>query len=132
MILAKLYRNDTVLILIAIALGLSLGILRPELAVQMKPLSNAFLGVIGYAVPPVMFVLVASAVAAIGERGQQTRCAGRVMAYFLLLGVLSLLTGAAVGMLLTPGVDALALAASTPALMSGLSTAALTRLAADG
>jgi|GEM_PF-5206157 len=43
MILAKLYRNDTALILIAIALGLSLGILRPELAVQMKPLSDAFL-----------------------------------------------------------------------------------------
>ncbi|WAD26228.1 cation:dicarboxylase symporter family transporter [Pseudomonadaceae bacterium T75] len=129
MILAKLYRNDTVLILIAIALGLTLGILRPELAVQMKPLSNAFLGVIGHAVPPVMFVLVASAVAAFGERGQKTRCAGRVMIYFLLMTVLSLITGAGVGMLLTPGADTLSLPASTIRPMSDLPTAALTSLA---
>lgn len=129
MILAKLYRNDTALILIAIALGLSLGILRPELAVQMKPLSDAFLAVIGHAVPLVMFVLVASAVSAFGERGQQTRCAGRMVAYFLLTAVLSLTIGAVVGLLLAPGVDALPLAASTVRPMSDLSTAVLTSLA---
>jgi len=117
MILSRLYRNDTVLILIAIALGLSLGLLRPELAVRMKPLSDAFLGLIGHAVPLVMFVLVASAVAAFGERGQRTRCAGKLIAYFLLMSVLSLLTGAVVALLLTPGVDALPDAAPlTPAL----------------
>jgi aerobic C4-dicarboxylate transport protein len=129
MILAKLYRNDTALILIAIALGLSLGITRPELAVQMKPLSDIFLAVIGHAVPLVMFVLVASAVAAFGERGQQTRCAGRVVAYFLLMAVLSLITGAVVGMLMAPGMDALPLAASTVRPMSDLPTAVVTSLA---
>lgn len=97
MILAKLYRNDTALILIAIALGLSLGILRPELAVQMKPLSDAFLDVIGHAVPLVMFVLVASAVSAFGKRGQHTRCAGRVVVYFLMMAVFSLIGACAPG-----------------------------------
>ncbi|WP_413044212.1 cation:dicarboxylate symporter family transporter [Pseudomonas sp. YJ42] len=129
MILAKLYRNDTALILIAIALGLSLGILRPELAVQMKPLSDAFLGVIGHAVPLVMFVLVASAVAAFGERGQHTRCAGRVVAYFLMMAVLSLITGGAVGILLAPGGDAVPLTTTTGRPMSDLPTAVLTSLA---
>lgn len=129
MILAKLYRNDTALILIAIALGLSLGIMRPDLAVQMKPLSNAFLSVIGHAVPLVMFVLVSSAVAAFGERGQRTRCAGRVLAYFLLMAVLSLSIGAAVGLLLAPGVDALSLADSAVRPMSDLPNAVLSSLA---
>jgi len=112
MILAKLARNDTALILIAIALGISLGIVQPELATRMKPLSDAFLGVIGHAVPLVMFVLVASAVAGFGERGQGKRCAGRVVAYFFVMAVLSLVTGAAAAMLLVPGVDGEALAAS--------------------
>jgi aerobic C4-dicarboxylate transport protein len=129
MILARLYRNDTALILIAIALGLSLGIMRPELAVQMKPFSDAFLAVIGHAVPLVMFVLVASAVAGFGERGQTTRCAGRVVAYFLLMTVLSLITGTALGLLLAPGSDGLLLAASTVRPMSDLPTAVLTSLA---
>lgn len=128
MILAKLYRNDTALILIAIALGLSLGIVRPDLAVRMKPFSDVFLAVIGYAVPLVMFVLVASAVAAFGERGQQTRCAGRVAAYFLLMAMLSVTTGAAVGMLLAPGTEAL-LASSIGRPMSDLPTAVLNGLA---
>ena len=128
MILAKLYRNDTALILIAIALGLSLGILRPELAVQMKPLSDAFLGVIGHAVPLVMFVLVASAVSAFGERGQHTRCAGRVVAYFLMMAVFSLITGAGAGWWLAPGAEALPLTGSTVRPLSDLPTAVLTSL----
>ena len=128
MILAKLYRNDTALILIAIALGLSLGILQPDLAVQMKLLSDIFLAVIGHAVPLVMFVLVASAVSAFGERGQQTRCAGRVVAYFLMMAVLSLTTGAAVGILLAPGIESVPLATSTVRPMSDLPTAVLTSL----
>jgi aerobic C4-dicarboxylate transport protein len=129
MILSKLYRNDTVLILIAIALGLSLGIVRPQLAIQMKPLSDAFLGVIGHAVPLVMFVLVSSAVAGFGERGQKTRCAGRVLAYFLLMGVLSLLTGAVVAMLLAPGLDAVPFPTSMAQPLRDLPTAVLTSLA---
>lgn len=129
MILSKLYRNDTVLLLFAIALGLSLGIMRPLLAIEMKPLSDAFLGVIGHAVPLVMFVLVSSAVAGFGERGQKTRCAGRVMAYFLLMAVLSLITGAAVATLLAPGLDAVSFPVSTTQPMHDLPAAVLTSLA---
>lgn len=128
MILAKLYRNDTVLILIAIALGLSLGIVRPALAIGMKPLSDAFLGVVGHAVPPVMFVLVASAVAGFGDRGQRARCGGRVAAYFLLMAVLSLSAGAAVGVLVAPGGDALALLVTPARPLSDLPTALVTSL----
>ncbi|EWC41777.1 sodium:dicarboxylate symporter [Stutzerimonas stutzeri KOS6] len=127
--LSKLYRNDTVLLLFAIALGLSLGIMRPLLAIEMKPLSDAFLGVIGHAVPLVMFVLVSSAVAGFGERGQKTRCAGRVMAYFLLMAVLSLITGAAVATLLAPGLDAVSFPVSTTQPMHDLPAAVLTSLA---
>lgn len=128
MILSKLYRNDTVLLLFAIALGLSLGIMRPLLAIEMKPLSDAFLGVIGHAVPLVMFVLVSSAVAGFGERGQKTRCAGRVMAYFLVMAVLSLITGAAVATLLAPGLDAVSFPVSTTQPMHDLPAAVLTSL----
>lgn len=129
MILARLYRNDTALILIAIVLGLSLGILQPDVAVRMKPLSDAFLGIIGHAVPLVMFVLVASALAAFGERGQKTRCAGRVVTYFLGMAVLSLFTGAAVAMLLTPGAGDQPGTASMLRPISDLPTAVVASLA---
>lgn len=129
MILAKLYRNDTLLILIAIALGISLGVVQPQLATRMKPLSDVFLGVIGHAVPLVMFVLVASAVAGFGERGQKTRCASRVLAYFLLMTVLSLITGAALAILLAPGVGAESLPAAIARPLSDLPSALMTSLA---
>lgn len=128
MILAKLYRNDTLLILIAIALGISLGVVQPELATRMKPLSDVFLGVIGHAVPLVMFVLVSSAVAGFGERGQKTRCASRVLAYFLLMTVLSLITGAALAILLAPGGgESLPVSVARP--ISDLPSAVMTSLA---
>jgi aerobic C4-dicarboxylate transport protein len=129
MILAKLYRNDTLLILIAIALGISLGVVQPQWAMRMKPLSDVFLGVIGHAVPLVMFVLVASAVAGFGERGQKTRCASRVLAYFLLMTVLSLITGAALAILLAPGVGAESLPAAIARPLSDLPSALMTSLA---
>ncbi|MGE4406363.1 cation:dicarboxylate symporter family transporter [Pseudomonas sp.] len=129
MILARLYRNDTVLLLIAIALGLLLGFVQPELAVRMKPLSDVFLGVIGHAVPLVMFVLVASAVAGFGERGQEARCVGRVLGYFLAMAVLSLCIGVAVAMLLAPGADAVSFPAPIARPVSDLPTAVLTSLA---
>ncbi|MDR8384453.1 MULTISPECIES: cation:dicarboxylate symporter family transporter [Pseudomonas] len=129
MILAKLYRNDTLLILIAIALGISLGVVQPQWATRMKPLSDVFLGVIGHAVPLVMFVLVSSAVAGFGERGQKTRCASRVLAYFLLMTVLSLITGAALAILLAPGVGGESLPASIARPISDLPSAVMTSLA---
>ncbi|WP_028239796.1 cation:dicarboxylate symporter family transporter [Stutzerimonas azotifigens] len=98
-------RNDTLLLFVAITLGMAFGILQPDLAVRMKPLSDLFLTVIGHAVPVLMFVLVASAVAGLGRRGEGRRCAGRMLLYFQLVGVLALITGAAAALLLAPGAD---------------------------
>ncbi|MHC6223893.1 cation:dicarboxylate symporter family transporter [Pseudomonas sp. X10] len=103
MILIKLASNDTTLLLIAIVLGLTLGIADPALAVRMKPLSDTFLMVVGHAVPAVMFVLVASAVTGLGTLGPRSRWVGRVIGYFQLMTLLSLLTGAALTLLLAPG-----------------------------
>ena len=53
--LKKLY----VQVLIAIALGILLGVVWPSLATDMKPLSDAFITLIRAVVPPIIFATVA-------------------------------------------------------------------------
>ncbi|MDE2036035.1 MAG: sodium:dicarboxylate symporter, partial [Pseudomonas sp.] len=57
--------NATLPILIAIALGMVLGLFYPGVAVEMKLLSDAFIKVVGLLMPFLLFVLVSTGVAGI-------------------------------------------------------------------
>src|SRR5437016_9918952 len=61
--LKKLY----VQVLIAIAAGILLGAFYPSLAVDMKPLSDAFITLIRAVVPPIIFATVAVGIAKMGD-----------------------------------------------------------------
>ncbi|HXO92104.1 MAG TPA: cation:dicarboxylase symporter family transporter, partial [Stellaceae bacterium] len=53
--------------LIAIAAGILLGAFYPSLAVDMKPLSDAFITLIRAVVPPIIFATVAVGIAKMGD-----------------------------------------------------------------
>jgi aerobic C4-dicarboxylate transport protein len=99
---ARLLKNATLQILLAIACGIALGLFDPQRAMSMKFLSDTFIRVIGWLLPFMMFLLVASGVA--GLRGQGRGLSVRAAVYFQLMGMLSLALGAAVALLLRPGV----------------------------
>ncbi len=59
----RLVRSGIARLLMAVLLGAMLGVWNPPLAIQMKPLSELFLSVIGWLTPFVMFILLCSSVA---------------------------------------------------------------------
>jgi aerobic C4-dicarboxylate transport protein len=87
--------------LLAIVFGTLLGVFSPGLAVEMKPLSDGFILVIGWLMPLMMFLLVVSGVSGLqaGQRGLP----GRLVAYFVLMTLLSLLLGCVIAVLMQPG-----------------------------
>jgi aerobic C4-dicarboxylate transport protein len=96
-------RRLYVQVLIAIALGLLLGHFDPVLAVQMKPLSDAFIALIRAVVPVLIFATVAVGIARIGDMRRVGVVGLRAIIYFEVVSTLALLIGLGVGNLLQPG-----------------------------
>ena len=96
-------RSDLALLLLALLAGALLGVWQPDLAVQMKPLSDLFISIIGVCAPVVMFILVCSSTAALSDYRSTARLGLKAMAYWQLMSLLSLLIGLVVALLLRPG-----------------------------
>jgi len=98
---ARLLRSPTLQLLLAIGCGALLGILNPAFAVEMKPLSDGFIRVIGWLMPFMMFLLIASGVA--GLQVRQRGLASKVLIYFQSMALISLSLGCLVAEALHPG-----------------------------
>ncbi|MDY7532883.1 cation:dicarboxylase symporter family transporter [Pseudomonas sp. Bout1] len=91
--------NATLPILIAIALGMVVGLFYPGIAVEMKLLSDAFIKVVGLLMPFLLFVLVSTGVAGIKRAPHHRHVVGRIVMYFQLMSLAALLLGMATGLL---------------------------------
>src|SRR6266404_6515624 len=97
--LKKLY----VQVLIAIAAGILLGAFYPSLAVDMKPLSDAFITLIRAVVPPIIFATVAVGIAKMGDMRRVGVVGLRAIIFFEAVSTIALVVGLIVGNLWQPG-----------------------------
>ena len=90
-------------VMIAMALGVALGVLRPELAVQMQPLGDAFIKAIRMLIAPIIFCTVVSGIAHMADMARVGRVAIKAILYFELVTTLALIIGLVAVNLLQPG-----------------------------
>ncbi|OPA87646.1 sodium:dicarboxylate symporter [Pseudomonas fluorescens] len=90
-------KNGTLPILIAIALGMTLGLVYPDLAIEMKWLSDGFIKLVGLLMPFLLFVLVATGVAGIKREPHHRHVVRRIIMYFQLMSFAALVVGMATG-----------------------------------
>jgi aerobic C4-dicarboxylate transport protein len=98
-VLRKLY----VQVLIAVAVGVLLGVAYPGFAVDMKPLSDAFITLIRAVVPPIVFATVAVGIAKMGDMRRVGIVGVRALVYFEVVSTIALIVGLVVGNLWQPG-----------------------------
>ncbi|WP_369683245.1 cation:dicarboxylate symporter family transporter [Pseudomonas agarici] len=99
------FKRGVVQILIAVACGIVLGRWHPALAVEMKPLSDGFVRLIGMPISLLVFALVVSGIAGMRSQTQAAKIGGKALLYFALMTLLSLLVGVVAALLLHPGND---------------------------
>jgi len=103
-------------VMIAMVLGVALGVLRPELAVQMQPLGDAFIKAIRMLIAPIIFCTVVSGIAHMADMARVGRVAIKAILYFELITTFALIIGLVAVNLLQPGagmnVDPLSINAS--------------------
>jgi aerobic C4-dicarboxylate transport protein len=98
-ILRKLY----VQVLLAIALGVTIGHFWPETGEALKPLGDAFIKLVKMIIAPVIFLTLVTGIAGMRELRSVGRVAGKAFAYFLFFSTLALVVGLIVANTVRPG-----------------------------
>ena len=97
------YRNLYVQVLMAIAVGVVLGVVAPERAAAMKPLGDGFIKLVKMLIAPIVFTTVVVGIAHMGEMKDVGRIGLRALVYFEVVSTLALIIGLIVVTVLKPG-----------------------------
>jgi aerobic C4-dicarboxylate transport protein len=90
-------------VLIAIALGIAVGVFWPEFGVSLKPLGDGFIKLIKMAVAPVIFCTIAAGIAHMSDMRAFGRLGVKTLVYFEVVSTFALGVGLIVGNLARPG-----------------------------
>jgi aerobic C4-dicarboxylate transport protein len=90
-------------VLFGIVAGLALGVADPKLAVEMKPLADAFVKLIKMCVGPIVFVAIVHGITSAGNLRTAGRVGLKALVYFEIITTFAMLIGWAVGEVLQPG-----------------------------
>ncbi len=96
-------RQLYVQVLIGIALAIVLGIAAPGVAVQMKPLGDAFIALLRMLLAPIIFCSVVLGLTHVRDMGQLGRLAVKALLYFEVMSTLAMLLGFVVVNVVQPG-----------------------------
>jgi aerobic C4-dicarboxylate transport protein len=98
------YQSLYVQVITAILLGIALGHFVPDVAVQLKPLGDAFIRLVKMMIGPVVFCTIVTGIAGMQDMKQVGRVGVKAILYFEVLTTVALLLGLLVVNLVQPGV----------------------------
>ena len=100
---APLYKSLFVQVLVALLLGIVLGMASPDFAVQLKVLSDGFLKLISMIVAPIVFCVVVHGIAGAGDLKKVGRVGVKALVYFEIMTTIALALGIVLAFVFGPG-----------------------------
>src|SRR4029079_18175817 len=91
-------------VLIAMAVGIALGVVNPDLAAKMQPFGDAFIKVIRMLIAPIIFCTVVHGIAHMADMARVGRVALKAILYFEAITTVALIVALVMVNLLKPGV----------------------------
>jgi len=101
--LKRIANNLTARVLLAVAVGVTLGVLNPELARQMKPLGDTFVKLVKMVIGPIIFLTVVLGISNIADVKKIGRVGGKAFIYFEVVTTFALAIGLTVVNVTRPG-----------------------------
>src|SRR3954463_4624283 len=99
----RILNNLTFRVLVAIALGVLLGLLSPETGRAMKPLGDTFVNLVKMVIAPVIFLTIVLGIANMSDLKKVGRVGGKALIYFEVVTTFALAIGLLVVNLTKPG-----------------------------
>ena len=97
------YKALYIQVLVAIAIGITLGHFHPVLSVELKVLGDLFIALVKMIIAPVIFITVATGLASMSNLKAVGRVTGKAFIYFLTFSTLALIIGMIVANVVQPG-----------------------------
>ncbi len=101
--LSRIARNLTFQVLVAVLLGVALGVIAPNTARSLKPLGDTFINLVKMVITPVIFLTVVHGIASIADLRKLGRVGGKALLYFEVVSTLALAIGLVVVNVTKPG-----------------------------
>ncbi|HEV7991485.1 MAG TPA: cation:dicarboxylase symporter family transporter, partial [Gemmatimonadaceae bacterium] len=102
--MTTLHRNLTVQVLVAISLGIVLGIVAPDVARAMRPVGDTFVNLVRMVIAPVIFLTVTLGIANMRDLKKVGRVGGKALLYFEIVTTFALFIGLGAVNLTKPGI----------------------------
>ena len=97
------WKNLYVQVLVAMLIGVVLGVVNPDLGAAMKPLGDGFIKLVKMIIGPVIFLTVVVGIAKMGDLKQVGRIGVKALIYFEVLTTAALILGLLVANSVQPG-----------------------------
>ncbi len=99
----RLFRNLTVQVLIAVSLGVLLGVEAPATAKALKPIGDTFINLVKMVITPIIFLTIVHGIASMADLRKLGRVGGKALLYFELVSTLALAIGLIIVNVTKPG-----------------------------
>src|SRR4249919_3574881 len=100
---SPLYKSLFVQVLVALLLGIVIGVLWPDFATGLKVLSDGFLKLISMIVAPIVFCVVVHGIAGAGDLKKVGRVGVKALVYFEVMTTVALVIGLILAFVFAPG-----------------------------
>ncbi|MDN4523137.1 C4-dicarboxylate transporter DctP [Fictibacillus fluitans] len=98
-----LFKNLTFQVVIAIILGITVGLIWPDAGKQMKPLGDTFINAVKMVIAPIIFLTIVLGIAKMGDMKKVGKVGGKAFIYFEVVTTFALVIGLIVVNLIKPG-----------------------------
>nr|WP_210167941.1 cation:dicarboxylase symporter family transporter [Streptomyces sp. SID4946] len=90
-------------VIVAVALGIAVGLIWPDAAVQLQPLGTGFVNLIKMMISPIIFCTIVLGIGSVRKAAKVGAVGGIALGYFLVMSLVALAIGLVVGNVLHPG-----------------------------
>nr|WP_145491044.1 MULTISPECIES: cation:dicarboxylase symporter family transporter [Streptomyces] len=90
-------------VIVAVALGIAVGLVWPDAAVRLQPLGTGFVNLIKMMISPIIFCTIVLGIGSVRKAAKVGAVGGIALGYFLVMSLVALAIGLVVGNVLHPG-----------------------------
>ncbi len=90
-------------VIVAVLLGIAVGLLVPDFAVELRPIGTGFVDLIKMMISPVIFCTIVLGVGSVRQAAKVGKVGGLALGYFLTMSTVALAIGLVVGNIIHPG-----------------------------
>ncbi|MCX4996009.1 cation:dicarboxylase symporter family transporter [Streptomyces longwoodensis] len=90
-------------VIVAVAIGIVVGLAAPDFAVELKPIGTGFVNLIKMMISPIIFCTIVLGIGSVRKAAKVGAVGGIALSYFLVMSLVALAIGLVVGNILEPG-----------------------------